>query len=318
MLKIKAIEREEEAVAAVKRQNSALRMPEFLFHDRRYQGVVWILLETEQQIGLAFGVAVREESCFYLHHFSIDTKKPDSRQIYWFLEEICIWLREQWQISRMNARIPQKEPGRPLMLQFLERTPFCKVEKVTYIRQLGIRTCDFAYLRQYHWYCPQLLEQKGYEAVPWENYDKEQIRRIRQAELSGQTDGDYLSPGIWETDWAYDGTTSFVLVKKGEITPLGWIVTERTGNARAVRLRRFYIYNAHRKKGLGPAFSTWVLDVIAKQYEYMYFEVVKGNRQMEMFTEHYCRPILDSDYYHCSIMAQLLSSAREEPIKYGA
>ncbi len=318
MLTIKVIEQEEAAAAAVKRQDPALRMPEFLFHDRRYQGIVWILLEEEQQIGLAFGVAVREESCFYLHHFSIDAKKHGSRKICWFLEEICIWLREKWQISRMNARIPQKEPGRPLLLKFLEQTPSCKVEKVTDIRQLGIRTCDFAYLRQFHWYCPQLLEQKGYAAVPWETYDKGQIRRIRQAELDGRTDEDYLSPGIWETTWEYDAKTSFVLVKQGEITPFGWIVTEQTGNARAVRLRRFYIYDKDRKKGLGPAFSTWALDVIAKHYEYMYYEVVKGNRQMEMFTEHYCKPILDSDYYHCSIMVELLSPVHEEPVKHEA
>ena len=112
---------------------------------------------------------------------------------------------------------------------------------------------------------------------------------------------DYLSPGFWEDDMEYDEDTSFALVKKGERTPLGWIITQKRGEE-AVLLRRFFIYKEERKKRLGPAFSTWVLDDIEKKFKYLSYEVVKGNRQMEMFLQCYCKPYLLESDCKCKIV----------------
>ncbi len=303
MLAITKIEKEEDAVRAFKKQNQAASLPQFLFHAPHFQGLVLCLLDEGQQAGLAFGVNVQADSCFYLHHFSVDSMHFRKKTVLWFLKELFDWLRKERQINEMKISVPQTEIVTPPFLSFLRQISSCSVEKVLHVRQIGLKTGDFDYFRQFHWYCPKLLERKQYEVILWKDYDPVQIRKIQEAEQLGQTEKDYLSPGIWETDWEYDEKSSFVLVKKGQNEPLGWIVSEKIGDGDTVRIRRFYIYKDKRRKMMGPAFATYALDAIAQQYEYLRFEVVQGNRQMEMFVNHYCKPILLDDYYYCNITA---------------
>lgn len=306
MLSITKLEKEEDAIRALKKQNSEAKLPRFLFHNPRFQGVVLCLLDEGQQVGLAFGVNVQADSCFYLHHFSVDSVHFKKKTVLWFLEALLESLRKECRASRLIMSIPQTEMVIPPLLPVLQKISSCRVEKVVHVRQVYLKTSDFDYFRQFHWYCPEMLEKKQCETVLWRDYDMEQIRRIQEAEQLGQTERDYLSPGIWEADWEYDEKTSFVLIQRGQKEPLGWIVSEKIGNSEIVRLRRFYIYNEARKKMLGPAFGTFALDVIAQHYKYLSFDVAQGNRQMEMFVNHYCKPILVSDCYYCNITVAII------------
>ena len=300
MLEIRRIESEGEAIAALQKHNPEGIMPEFMFHEPRYQGIVICLLDDGEQAGLAFGVTAKGDPCFYLHHISVGSQYASSKIICSFFELLFVWLREKCERNRMTIVLTQEDVSEPPFLRFLYKIPTCSVEDVVHIRQLGVKTSDFSYLRQFHWYCPELMEKKHCEAIRWKDYDETELQKIRKAEISGQTEAGYLSPGVWDSEWKYDEETSFVLVEKGKKAPLGWIITEKVGDG-IVKLRRFYIYNEARKKLLGPAFSTWVLDVIEQHYDHMYYEVIKGNRQMEMFTNHYCKPILEFNYDKCYI-----------------
>lgn len=303
MLEIRKIDTEENAIMALKKQNPGQKLPDFLFRDLRYKGIVLSLLNDGVQIGLTFGViaADRNDSTFFLHYLSVDKGHSDLKTDSLFMEMLFVYLEKEYGLRKVIISIPTEGISELPILKLIKKISFCRIEKVIFIRQLGLKTADFTYLRQFRWYCPQFLNEGRYTAVLWSEYDKEQIDKIRRAEISGMTEKDYLSPGVWETDWTYDEKTSFVLINTEDRKPLGWIITEKIGDGRTVRLRRFYIYKEARRKMLGPAFSTWVLDVIAKHYEYMHYEVVQGNRQMEMFTDCYCRPVLIYDYYRCNI-----------------
>lgn len=305
MREIRRIVTESEAAAAYHRQNPQGRIPYFIFHDPHYEGIVLCFMEDGKQTGLSFGAALKGGDRFYLHHFSVEESGCSLKTVCLYLDMLFGWLRKKTGARQVMISIPQEDMREPPLAAVLKKVPSCRHISMVYVRHVGMNTCDFAYLRQFRWYCPDLLEKKQYEAVPWKYYDPIQIRRLREAETFGLAEEGYLSPGVWEPDLRYEEKTSFVLLKKGEPDPLGWIITEETENGQAVKLRRFYIYKKARKKLLGPAFATWVLDVIAQHYKAMYYHVVQGNRQMEMFTDCYGAPILRFSYYHCNIIADL-------------
>lgn len=305
MFEVKRIETEEEAAAALRAQNPSDRLPEFLFHDPRYKGVVLEFVEDGRQAGLSFGVTARGDPRFYLHHFSLDGKHSGTETVLWFLAALFARLRVEFRLRKVIVSMQEEKAIEPPFLLFLRKLHSCSLERVDHIRQMGMKTRDFAYLKQFRWYCPNLLKEKGCEAVLWKEYDKKQIQKIRKAEFCNQTEEDYLSPGIWEKGWEYDEKTSFVLVQRGTKGPLGWIVTEKMNGEGALKIRRFYIYKAARRKMLGPAFATWVLDVIAQYYDELYYDVVLGNRQMEMFTDCYCKPVLAFSHMRCNITVEI-------------
>lgn len=300
---IREIETEEEAIAALKVQNLDGALPEFLFHDSRYQRVVLSLLENGKQTGLFFGIMAPGETIFYLHHFSIHNVRCSLKTFSATLSLFFSYLKEHYTVSQVVAHLSWEKAEKPLFVSALDNISFCNVESIIYIRQICIQTKDFPYLRQFRWYCPELLEKKQYKAVLCKGYSQESIQRIKEEELWHRAEEDYLSPGLWERDWEYDEKTSFFLVKQGKSEPLGWIVTEKTGDGRTVKIRRFYIQRELRKKIIGPLFATWVLDVIAENYEYMAYEVVRGNEQMERFTDRYCKPLKVYDYFQCIVKA---------------
>lgn len=267
--------------------------------------VVSLFCDARQE-GLAYGTAVEENNSFYLQHLSVDNKQGNLRIILWFLEELFLWLRKEYGIHRVIVKTSTEKNTEHPLFGHIRRIPFCRVEKIVHMQQIGLKTRDFSYWRRFHWYCPKLLEEKQYEAVRWKDCDMEQTEKIRKAELEGSTEADYLSPGVWETGWEYDEKSSFALLKKGRRELLGWIITEKMGSGQVIKLRRFYIYKEARKKMLGPAFVTWVLDKISQQYEELYFDVVRGNRQMEMFVECYCKPVIAFRYYSCNAILELV------------
>lgn len=303
MLKLKEMEQEKEVKDAYEKFTGYNILPPFLFEKPENQRVVLGCFYEEYLIGLMFGVVEEETNCFFLHHISIDKNFTKKSILLWFTKAVFKWLLKYYQIEKAMIEIRQAEDKESFFISYLREVESFRIAEVCYVYQAGLPTEKFAELRKKHWYCPWLLEEKGYEAIPVEECGTEEWQKVKEAEEAGQQEKDYLSPGFWEKNMTYDKVTSFALVKQGTKTPLGWIITEKKEDA-VVLLRRFYIYKEERKKRLGPAFSTWVLDEIEKHYQYLRYEVVKGNRQMEMFLRCYCKPYLLEDDCKCKIILE--------------
>lgn len=300
MLRIGALDSKEETLALYQRLSGKQTLPLFLYDDSRYQGIAAALKEGEKSIGLGFGVMQQDDPCFYLHYLNVTMKRADESTAIYFMEMFFQMLRHTYGAEKLFFAVDQNDMSKPVQLQLIEKVSGCRLENLLYLQQFGMMTKDFDYLRQFHWYCPGQLKRKQCSAVLWKDFDDEWKEKLRLEEQTGKLETDYLSPGVWEEEWNYDDTTSYVLLKNGRKEPLGWIVTEQLSED-SVRLRRFYIYKETRKLRLGPAFSTWVLDRISEKYKKLSFEVVPGNRQMEMFAFRYCKPILAFNYIKCNI-----------------
>lgn len=307
VLELKQITEEAAALAAFHKFSlKNAELPSFLFHDSRYEPVVLGLSADGRQAGLMYGILVPKEPNFYLHHISTDRAHADEETLLWFFSAAFRWLREHYNIlSKVVISMDQEDDTEPQLLTLLKKLPGAAIHEVRYIRQIGIKTEDFGELRKFRWYRPELMDKKGYEAILWKDCDEKEVRKLREAEEGQETDADYLSPGLWEDSWEYDPDTSYALVKKGSRKPLGWAVTEKQKGGTAVKIRRYYTNKEERRKLVGHAFGSWMLDRIAERYEELQYEVMRGNRQMEMFTHNFCRPHLIFHYFKCNIIINL-------------
>lgn len=319
MLELKKITEESAALAAFHKFNPKDReLPAFLFHEPRYEPVVLSLLEDGRQAGLMFGITVPGDTNFYLHHISADRAHADEESLLRLVSEAFQWLRDHYSfLSKVIINLNQEDDREPQIVTLLKKLPGAAIHEVRYIRQVGIKTESFGQLRKFRWYRPDLLEKKGYEAILWRDCDEEEVRKLREAEERRETDADYLSPGIWEEGWDYDPDTSYALVKKGSKKPLGWAVTEGQKGGTAVKIRRYYTKKEERRKLVGHAFGSWMLDRIAERYEVLQYEVLRGNRQMEMFTHNFCRPYLISHYFKCNIIINLTEEEQHDGMDTG-
>lgn len=282
-------------------QEDESSLPFFLYEDPRYVPIAVRYQKGKIFAGLACGLMQEGDSNFYLHYLRLSAAATDKRDVIRFSEQLFSFVRDEYKAERIVMNIEQADDSIPVYVKLLKEAPNIDLEKLTFYRQVGVATKDFEHFRQFHWYCPALMEKKGYEAIPVNECQGTWRRKLQEREQRGEIPSDYLSPGMWEDSWVYDPDTSYVLVRKGTDNPIGWIVTERVSE-NMVKLRRFYIYDEARRLCLGPSFSTWVLEKIEERYEKLWFEVEKGNRQMEMFTNCYCKPIMTFDFFKCQLI----------------
>lgn len=305
MCRIKELKTKEETEKYFRAfQGEQSRLPAFLHDDAHYNTVSVLYIKGRKAAGLAFGVMQEDDFNFYLHYLRLGRNAQGQEEVVDFTGKLFDFVRENREARKVVMSIEQLDDSVPDYVAVLKEIPDVSVEKMVFIRQVGVDTKNFDHFRTFHWYCPDLMGRKGYEAIPLEECSKQWQEDLHEKEQRGDVPADYLSPGLWEKEWEYDAGTSYILVKKGDNVPLGWIVTQRM-TEKAVKIRRFYIYDEARLLRLGPSFSTWVLEQIEKRYESLWFEVQKGNRQMEMFTNHYCRPILSFDFFKCYINISL-------------
>lgn len=303
-MEIREIKQEEEAERIYHIVHGAGTLPGFLYHEEQYHSIVLELITNQKTGGMLFGVIKKEDPCFFLHFLQV-TRDTDASAIIFFLKELKNLLMESYHTNVMYTFDKTETAEVTVFQKILKRVPGYKVEKVQYIQQLGFKTKDLEQLRKFRWYCPGLLEKKGFSILAWKDIPLQYKQEIIKNEAEGSVDPDYVPPGLSEPDWTYDENTSFALVKEGGSKPIGWVITEKLSENTAL-LRRFYIYNEPRRLCMGPAFVTRVLDIISEYFDELHYEVVKGNRQMEMFTNHYCKPILTFNYFKCNITIDLI------------
>lgn len=305
MCGIKKIDTRKETEELYKKlQGEDSKLPLFLYDRQNYISFAAAYIKDERPAGLAFGVWKENDETFYMHYLRMSASASKRQDIRQFSEEFLNLVKQELGLKKIVIFLEQEDYAVPSYAELLKEIEGLSIEKTTYLRQVGVNTRDFGHFRKYHWYCPEIFGEKGYEAIRADDFPGQWREELKRREQSGQLPSDYLSPGLWEEKWRYDPDTSFVLVKKGADMPSGWIVTERMRDD-AVRIRRFYTNKQERRFWLGPSFSTWVLDRLAERYRQVCFEVEKGNRQMEMFTFCYCKPILAFNYIKCNLTIKL-------------
>lgn len=288
----------------IKLQGEICTLPQYMYNDDENEKISFLYYKSDRIGGLCFGVLSREKNIFYLRYLRMTYDYSKPLFIKDFIEKFFNYIKIKYNVNKIIIVTKQDDDSESFLTNLIEEIRWCKIEDVAYLRHVGVNTCDFDHFRKNRWYCPELLEKKGYAAVKISEYPKDwQIELIEKEKLHNVPD-DYLSPGIWENYFDYDPDTSYVLLKKGDNRPCGWIVTQREEND-VIKLRRFFIYKKERRACMGPAFSTWVLDEIEKKCRQLQFEVAKGNRQMEMFTECYCKSILAFSYYKVDITVRI-------------
>lgn len=276
------------------------KLPIFLYDDTRYKTISVVYEKDKMAQGLAFGVMQEGDSGCYLHYLRLSAAAAGKEDAICFSEELFRYLKREHRADKVIIMMDRTDDSLPPYVGIVSKIDGCRLENVQFLRQVGIYTKDFAHLRRNRWYCPDLMERMGFEAVPIKEHPGTWQELLKEKEKRGELPKDYLSPGLWEKAWEYDENSSYLLVKKGEEEPLGWIVTERLLD-NIVKIRRFYIYNEARSLRLGPSFATWVLDRIGESYEQLRFEIEKGNRQMKIFVDGYCREILAFNYFKCNL-----------------
>lgn len=305
MCEIKRIDRREDTERYYRiLQEDESDLPSFLYEDPRYQPLAVCYQKKGKFAGLSYGIMQKGDCNFYMHYLRLTNSGVILGDVVSFSQKFFDLLMKEYGRKRVVMNIDQNDDTVPQYAKILKTVSNCCLENLTFYRQVGIDTKRFSHFRKFHWYCPGLMDKKGYEAMPLDACKGTWRENLIEKEAKGEVSKDYLSPGVWESGWEYDPNTSYVMVKKGDQHPLGWIVTERVSED-TVKIRRFYIYDEIRRLCLGPSFSTWVLERIEERYGRLLFEVEKGNRQMEMFTNCYCKPILAFDYYRCNIKLKL-------------
>jgi hypothetical protein len=303
MLYIKELKDKESAMKVCETLQVSTDLLNSLYEKEKDYITLPIAMHTDQRdIGIICGVV--QEKQFFLHQFNVVSDYLKTRYLVWFLQAVFEFIQTEYNCNcvYINERGSQKKET--VFTKLIDKIPFCEIEKIEGLQKFQIATKDFDYFRKFRWYYPEYLKNYPFQIIPWKDYSPEWKQKIVEDENENRIDSDYLSPGIQDDTWSYDEKTSFVIAKEDTKEPVGWIITEKLSED-TVRLRRFYTYRKYRTVHLGPSFSTWVLEEISKIYKNLQFEVVFGNRQMEVFARTYCEPIMSFHCFESSIKIKL-------------
>jgi hypothetical protein len=282
-------------------------LPPYLLSEDIYMKIVICMEEENVPIGLTYGVIVLDSNVFFLHFLFI---KKEYRSRLTILSLLEASFR-----AAINARGVKKAVWKYFLdkdetdsrLELLRDIPFCRVKKLQTARQFRVKTADFNFIRNYKIYKPSLWKTKGYNVLPWSDCTEGLISRIREIEQSAVSKNDYQSPFniIDNYGYEYDAHNSYILVKGETDEPMGWIMCSIVSDEELM-IRNFYMYPHARTFMIAHSFATYVLDVIALAFNYLAFNIVDGNRQMEMIAKKYFEPILESSNIQCCAFVDLL------------
>lgn len=307
-MELKIFTTEEEIRAAFSRYEDEEKLPEDFFLKRDAQFIMPVLFKEDKQIGMMFGRIDKEHAFCIIDTFYIEKEHAGRRAVVWFLDSALNGLKHRFDIESVQFSIMLTVGQESVISSSLKYLPHIKVTEVKYLRQICVKAEDCAHFKKMRWYRPELLEEKGYELVPWKDASEAHLEGMKAMEESGDHPDDYLAPGILE-EWENDKDTSFLLIRKGCSDPLGWLVTEKNEEEDSLMVRRFYVNQQVRGRMLGYAFLTAALEEIVTRCEKVWYKVERGNRQMERFSNHYKYffgyDLTEYDYDICSVHIDL-------------
>jgi len=276
-------------------------LPQYLLSEETYEKVVIEMKEDNVAVGLAYGVIKRGTDVFFLHFLFVSKTQRTHINV---ISLLCTVFKTAKSIKGVNCAVwsytlsDNENDSRPKLVSGI---PFCDVIASKSSKHLRIKTVDIAYIRKFKIFRPMLLKEKGYRVINWAECPENLKECICKWEQSILQDSDYVSPFSDEiSGHGFDIYNSFVLVKPGTMEPAGWIMCGAV-SSKELTIRYFYMYPEERVRRIAHSFATYVLDLIALQYEYLSFDIAIGNRQMEMIVRNYFEPITESSYTQCNL-----------------
>lgn len=293
MLEIRQIHNRADAEKYISKYNEKESMPEHFFHEEERNRIILGLFQGEKQVGMTYGIYNFGGSIYYQQDFRTDREYRTIPVVVDFYRMVFRWITEKYGAKHIILRTQQENEKEPPIVRLLEKMPDVRIRYKQCQRKVALDARNIDEIRKYRWYQPELLQQKGYEMIPVSDLSAEEMEAFRKKDLSSRNDSGYMPPGLWDKEWDYDPETSRLVVRKGSHEPLGWMTTMRTRLDNTLEIRRYYIQPEERERLLGRAFGVCMLDLITKDFERIEYEVVFGNKQMEMLTGKYFKPYLE-------------------------
>ncbi len=267
-------------------------LPDELFDRKDGKFIAIGLFREYRLIGMVTGGYNMQEDYCLISTFHIEREHAGRRILISFLDSILSILKDEYAVKKVLFSMAQETSADSVIASSLKYISCAEVSDVKYLRRICVKTSDCVNFRNMKWYKPQLLNEKGYEAVPIKNVSADRLKMIEKPE-----------------DWEKDEETSVVLFHKGSDVPAGWILTEKDSRENAVTVRRFYVSPEERSRMIGYAFLAGVVEEIIKSSENVCFCIERGNRQMERFADRYKYyfgyDLGKYDYYECIINVEL-------------
>ena len=276
-------------------------LPVYLFDDESYQGIV-IGLKAENTFGgIAYGVIKKGDFRFFLHRLYVKKEHRSEKMVIILLKAILQAGRAYPKITCAvwNYMLPSGKSDAHIFL--LKKILFCQIQDKITIRQYRMKTSDILKWKNFRLSAPGFIDKKGFQIVPWKKCEGAIKDKIRARERDGKPDKDYLSPFFEHESLAVDGDSSYVLVESLTGKPAGWMISGKISD-QEFRVRRFYIYDEERHHMLGPAFIVYMAEKLHSLFEYLSFEIVDGNRQMETFIKKFVDEKYKLDCIKCNLI----------------
>ncbi|MDR0691001.1 MAG: hypothetical protein LBF32_03010 [Streptococcaceae bacterium] len=287
--------RQEYEVATMNRQFKDFGLEMEIDENRKQETKVTLfyfsIYTTGSCIGFIYGLQLDEKEYLLIKKIFLLKQFRNAHNIQWILQKFLQLAKQKCYVSEFKWDYTISEDLKDAYFYLLKKIPGIKVKKKTSLKRYTSKTSDFNHLRQLLWYRPSLFQEKGYEAIVWQNCPEDVKQKILKKEKSLKDDPTYLSPFIKDFEME-DPQISFVLVKKTTREPFGWMINDRISKD-ASKIRRWYSYKDARALRLAPSFASFILEKIAQRSKYLLFDVAIDNLSMDkIVVNRYFRPIL--------------------------
>jgi len=284
------------------------RIPPYLLIEEKYTKLVIGMEEGNNLVGLAYGVIEHRSNVLFLHFLFVKKEFRSYSSVRSLIESAFKIAMDARGVKSAVWKYTLAHDKADSRLKLLRDIPFCHCRKISRSQQIKIKTTDISFIREFKIFNPQLLKSRGYDVLAWSDCDEGLLGKIREIEQSFISDPSYVSPFNENDDGGqeFDRCNSYILVNAEANKPMGWIVCSVISE-KEVMIRNFYMYPNSRSFMIAHSFASYILDIIAQRYKYLSFNVVDGNRQMEMIVRKYFKPILESSNIQCSMFVDFLT-----------
>ena len=262
--------------------------PPFLFSDKKYTRLVVSMSKNNYPIGMAYGVVEYGSDVFFLHFLYIHKAFRNYDNIKALLEYVFQSAKENMGVTGAVWKFISSGNSADIdtHMQLLKDIPGCVVKDVQSTQQYRFKADSISHLRQFKIFNPSLCLEKGYQIIRLSLCDENLMKKLCTKEDTPFNNNDKNSIDI-------DEDNSHVFVRGDTQDPIGWIVCS-VGARKEITIRHFFMYKSERAKIMAHSFASYVLDIIEHTFDYLAFDITKGNRQMEMIVKKYFVPMIDS------------------------
>ncbi|MCL2839923.1 MAG: hypothetical protein FWE05_04040 [Defluviitaleaceae bacterium] len=270
-------------------------LPSFLFLEQKYKRLVIGMSQNNDPIGMAYGVIEHGTDRFFLHYMYIKKEYRVYENVRALLHSIFMAAINTRRINHaMWNFITDDNAEINAHIQLLTSIPYCNVRDVQSSKQFRIKTSDFSHLRKFKIFNPKLWVNRGYGVQKLSECNVTLKDKMRSKDTSPFSYQKKHSLRI-------DERNSYVFTRNNMQEPMGWILC-RLISENEIMIQHFYMYETERAKMVAHSFAAHVFNLIALSFEYLWFDVAQGNRQMEMIVKNYFEPIIDFNRINYNLM----------------